>query len=201
MLGSVQGGLLSSGTGVVAPGKHRHRPQPLACVSTIPLATHDRLNSTTLDLRVNLQMLPGGDHTEIGERGINLSGGQKARVSIARACYSATDIVFLDDPLAAVDAHVGKELLEGCIKGFLAGRTRVLVTNALHVLPDADHIVVMRVSQLGFVWLRDRVRRWLVGVLFSCCVGAGSIQDAVHPGERQFAPTRPYAAVLECFAK
>jgi hypothetical protein len=89
-------------------------------------------------------MLPAGDATEIGERGINLSGGQKARVSLARACYAQSDIILMDDPLAAVDAHVGAELADGCIQRFLSDRTRLLVTNALHILPVADLVVVMK---------------------------------------------------------
>lgn len=56
-------------------------------------------------LRSDLDMLPGGDQTEIGEKGINLSGGQKQRVSLARAVYQDADIYFLDDPLSAVDSH------------------------------------------------------------------------------------------------
>ncbi|KAF4584938.1 hypothetical protein EYR40_001764 [Pleurotus pulmonarius] len=89
-------------------------------------------------LEHDIAMLPHGDATEIGEKGINLSGGQKARVSLARAAYSQTDIVLLDDPLSAVDAYVGKDILENCLlRGPLAGRTRVLVTHALHVLDKA----------------------------------------------------------------
>ncbi|GJJ12903.1 hypothetical protein Clacol_007149 [Clathrus columnatus] len=92
----------------------------------------------------DLKMLPQGDRTEIGEKGINLSGGQKARVSLARAAYSDTEVVLLDDPLSAVDAHVGKALLEQCLlSGPLAGRTRILVTHALHVLKHVDYVYVM----------------------------------------------------------
>ncbi|KAL4258198.1 ATP-binding cassette transporter C, partial [Pleurotus pulmonarius] len=95
-------------------------------------------------LEHDIAMLPHGDATEIGERGINLSGGQKARVSLARAAYSQTDIVLLDDPLSAVDAYVGKDILENCLlRGPLAGRTRVLVTHALHVLDKVDYIYVL----------------------------------------------------------
>ena len=58
----------------------------------------------------DLKILPGGDMTQIGEKGVNLSGGQKARISLARACYAQASVVLLDDPLSAVDAHVGKHL-------------------------------------------------------------------------------------------
>ncbi|PPQ81812.1 hypothetical protein CVT25_013648 [Psilocybe cyanescens] len=92
----------------------------------------------------DLEVLPNGEDTEIGEKGINLSGGQKARVSLARAAYSDSDIVLLDDPLSAVDAYVGKSILENCLlSGPLADRTRVLVTHALHVLDKTDYIYVM----------------------------------------------------------
>ncbi|KAF9527181.1 ATP-dependent bile acid permease [Crepidotus variabilis] len=95
-------------------------------------------------LEQDLSMLPHGDQTEIGEKGINLSGGQKARVSLARAVYSSADIVLLDDPLSAVDSYVGKSILDNCLlDGPLASRTRILVTHALHVLDKADHIYVM----------------------------------------------------------
>lgn len=80
----------------------------------------------------------------MGERGITLSGGQKQRICIARAAYTASDIVLLDDPLSAVDAQVGHHLLKHCIlAGPLADRTRVLVTHHLDVLPSADVILVL----------------------------------------------------------
>ena len=95
-------------------------------------------------LEPDLEMLPSGAQTEIGEKGINLSGGQKARVSLARAAYFGADIVLMDDSLSAVDSHVGKELLDNCLlRGPLADKTRVLVTNALHVLDKTDYIYVM----------------------------------------------------------
>ncbi|KAF9500249.1 multidrug resistance-associated ABC transporter [Pleurotus eryngii] len=95
-------------------------------------------------LEHDIAVLPQGEETEIGEKGINLSGGQKARVSLARAAYSDTDIVLLDDPLSAVDAYVGKDILDNCLlRGPLADRTRVLVTHALHVLDKVDYIYVV----------------------------------------------------------
>ena len=78
-----------------------------------------------------------GDKTEIGEKGVNLSGGQRQRVALARACYAKADVVLLDDPLSAVDAHVGRHLLDSCIGGLLAKATRVLVTHQLHALTAA----------------------------------------------------------------
>ncbi|KZT29932.1 multidrug resistance-associated ABC transporter [Neolentinus lepideus HHB14362 ss-1] len=95
-------------------------------------------------LEHDLDLLPHRENTEIGEKGINLSGGQKARVSLARAAYAQTDIVLLDDSLSAVDAWVGKSILDNCLlNGPLANTTRVLVTHALHVLDKVDYIYVM----------------------------------------------------------
>ncbi|KFV57602.1 Canalicular multispecific organic anion transporter 1, partial [Tyto alba] len=93
----------------------------------------------------DLELLPAGDQTEIGEKGINLSGGQKQRVSLARAVYSNADIYILDDPLSAVDAHVGKYLFKHVLgpKGLLQKKTRILVTHSISFLPQVDNIVVL----------------------------------------------------------
>ncbi|KAL0363618.1 UNVERIFIED_CONTAM: ABC transporter C family member 2 [Sesamum calycinum] len=94
-------------------------------------------------LQHDLDQLPGGDLTEIGERGVNISGGQKQRVSMARAVYSNSDVYIFDDPLSALDAHVGRQVFEKCIKGELRGKTRVLVTNQLHFLSQVDRILLV----------------------------------------------------------
>lgn len=99
-------------------------------------------------LKRDLEVLPGGDLTEIGERGINLSGGQKVRVAIARAIYSNHDVMLLDDPLSAVDAHVGKDIFQQCFTGFLKGKTRVLVTNNQQFLPYVDRIIVINQGRI-----------------------------------------------------
>jgi len=93
----------------------------------------------------DLAVLPAGDMTEIGERGINLSGGQKARVSLARAMYSPdSQLILLDDPLSAVDAHVGEHLFREAIMGDVCrGATRVLVTHHVHFLPRCDAVIVL----------------------------------------------------------
>ena len=97
-------------------------------------------------LRSDLDILSGGDMTEIGEKGINLSGGQKQRVSLARAVYNNSDVYFLDDPLSAVDAHVGKHIFKHVIgpDGMLGNKTRVLVTHGISFLPEVDHIIVLK---------------------------------------------------------
>ncbi|XP_034882734.1 canalicular multispecific organic anion transporter 2 [Mirounga leonina] len=105
-------------------------------------------------LLADLEMLPGGDQTEIGEKGINLSGGQRQRVSLARAVYSEADVFLLDDPLSAVDSHVAKHIFDRVIgpEGVLAGKTRVLVTHSISFLPQMDFIIVLadgQVSEVG----------------------------------------------------
>lgn len=105
-------------------------------------------------LAPDLELLPGGILTEIGEKGINLSGGQKQRVSLARAAYSQADIYLLDDPLSAVDSHVGKHLFDKLIghNGILKDKTRILVTHGVSFLPYVDEIVVLvdgKVSEVG----------------------------------------------------
>ena len=94
-------------------------------------------------LQTDLHSFPQGDLTEIGHRGVSLSGGQRVRVSLARALYSDADIYLLDDPLSAVDAKVGKHLFDRCICGFLSDRTRVFVTHQLDYLTHLDNIIVL----------------------------------------------------------
>ncbi len=93
----------------------------------------------------DLVALPFGDKTDIGEGGISLSGGQKARMNLARMVYFDRDIMLMDDPLAAVDNRVGKALLEECIINghTMRNRTRILVTHHLNVLSRCDHVIVM----------------------------------------------------------
>eukprot|EP00996_Jenningsia_fusiforme_P001094 NODE_19_length_4547_cov_29.273900_g16_i0.p1 GENE.NODE_19_length_4547_cov_29.273900_g16_i0~~NODE_19_length_4547_cov_29.273900_g16_i0.p1 ORF type:complete len:1392 (+),score=244.93 NODE_19_length_4547_cov_29.273900_g16_i0:167-4342(+) len=100
-------------------------------------------------LATDLEMLPSGDLTEIGERGINLSGGQKQRVSIARALYSDSDIVLLDDPLSALDAHVGQHVMQAAVLDALlgSGKTVVMSTHQLQYLKHAHCVLV--VNQRG----------------------------------------------------
>jgi ABC-type multidrug transport system ATPase subunit len=94
-------------------------------------------------LMSDLAQFVAGDRTEIGERGVNLSGGQKQRVAIARALYSDADVILLDDPLSAVDAHVGKHLFKKAVRGMLTDRLVVLATNQLQYLPFADKVLFL----------------------------------------------------------
>ncbi|RKP10579.1 multi drug resistance-associated protein MRP [Thamnocephalis sphaerospora] len=102
-------------------------------------------------LRQDIEMLPGGDQTEIGEKGINLSGGQKARVSLARAVYAMADVYLLDDTLSAVDSHVGRHIFDKVIgpQGILKNRTRIFVTHALQYIRSADRIMMLRRGQIA----------------------------------------------------
>ncbi|KAF7669999.1 hypothetical protein LDENG_00090130 [Lucifuga dentata] len=95
-------------------------------------------------LKRDLELLPDGDLTLIGDRGATLSGGQKARVNLARAVYQDADIYLLDDPLSAVDAEVGRHLFEKCICGLLRNKPRILVTHQLQYLKAANQIVVLK---------------------------------------------------------
>uniref|UniRef100_UPI0037E906A4 ATP-binding cassette sub-family C member 4-like n=1 Tax=Semicossyphus pulcher TaxID=241346 RepID=UPI0037E906A4 len=99
-------------------------------------------------LKRDMELLPGGDLAMVGDRGANLSGGQKARVSLARAVYQDADIYLLDDPLSAVDAEVGRHLFEECICGLLKKKPRILVTHQLQYLKAADQIVVLKEGQM-----------------------------------------------------
>ncbi|KAI0822453.1 P-loop containing nucleoside triphosphate hydrolase protein [Trametes gibbosa] len=103
-------------------------------------------------LEADLELLPNGDMTEVGERGISLSGGQKQRINICRAIYVGADIQIFDDPFSALDAHVGKHVFNNVLFGAAADKTRVLVTHALHFLPQVDYIYTLvdgRVAEHG----------------------------------------------------
>ncbi|KAG0641596.1 P-loop containing nucleoside triphosphate hydrolase protein [Tuber brumale] len=102
-------------------------------------------------LQQDLDMLPDGDQTEIGERGITISGGQKQRLNIARAIYFDADIILMDDPLSAVDAHVGRHLFDKAICGLLKDKCRILATHQLHVINKADQIVWMEGGRIEAV--------------------------------------------------
>lgn len=102
-------------------------------------------------LRPDLEMLPSGDGTEIGERGITVSGGQKQRINIARAIYFDADIVIMDDPLSAVDAHVGRHIFDNAICGLLKDKCRVLATHQLWVLNRCDRIIWLQEGRVQAV--------------------------------------------------
>ncbi|XP_026805630.1 probable multidrug resistance-associated protein lethal(2)03659 isoform X2 [Rhopalosiphum maidis] len=94
-------------------------------------------------LKTDFKQLPYGDRSLVGERGVSLSGGQRARVNLARAIYKQADIYLLDDPLSAVDTHVGKHIFEKCIKDYLKEKTCILVTHQIQYLSSVEQIVLM----------------------------------------------------------
>ncbi len=110
-------------------------------------------------LRPDLEMLPNGDQTEIGERGITVSGGQKQRLNIARAIYFNSDIVLMDDPLSAVDAHVGRHIFDNAICGLLKDKCRILATHQLHVLSRCDRIIWMQEGHIETIDTFDNLMR------------------------------------------
>eukprot|EP00941_MAST-03F_sp_MAST-3F-sp1_P002520 g2520.t1 len=108
----------------------------------------------------DLDALPAGDMTEIGDRGVNLSGGQRARIALARAFYSDAEIFLLDDVLSAVDVHVGRKLMKNCIRYLVEqGKTVILCTHALSYLHQAEQIVVMRSGCISFSGTHDECIR------------------------------------------
>ncbi|KAJ0758078.1 putative ABC-type xenobiotic transporter [Helianthus annuus] len=139
----------------------------------------------TLDvtaLQHDLELLPGGDLTEIGERGVNISGGQKQRVSMARAVYSNSDVYVFDDPLSALDAHVGRQVFEKCIKEELRGKTRVLVTNQLHFLSQVDRILLVHQGMVAEEGSYEELSQ--NGVLFQRLMeNAGKMEEYVEEQE------------------
>ncbi|XP_033097216.1 multidrug resistance-associated protein 5-like [Anneissia japonica] len=108
-------------------------------------------------LKPDIKILTNGDETEIGERGINLSGGQKQRISLARALYADQDIYLLDDPLSAVDAHVGQHIFENCIKTALKDKTVLFVTHQLQYLKDCDNVVTMKDGFIAEIGTHDEL--------------------------------------------
>ncbi|OAA56992.1 ABC multidrug transporter [Niveomyces insectorum RCEF 264] len=110
---------------------------------------HDVIEACAL--QPDLDMLPAGDATEVGERGITISGGQKQRLNIARAIYFDADIVLMDDPLSAVDAHVGRHIFDRAILGLLKGKCRILATHQLWVLNRCDRIIWMEAGKIQAV--------------------------------------------------
>lgn len=99
----------------------------------------------------------------VGDRGVSLSGGQKARLGLARAVYQDKDIYLMDDPISALDAHVRGQIIKNVYFGKLKDRTRILVTHAVDFLPQADHIILMdegRIVAQGTYEEMDKVKEF-----------------------------------------
>ena len=135
----------------------------------------------------------GGEEAEIGAHGINVSGGQKARLSLARCCYSEASIVLLDDPLAAVDARVGHRLFHECICGELKGRTRVMTTNALQYLAYCDQIVLLKDRRVAFDGdYAAFTRSPYAGIASACGEDGNASQDSLSSRDREDNPSQDH---------
>ncbi|XP_028401691.1 multidrug resistance-associated protein 4-like [Dendronephthya gigantea] len=95
-------------------------------------------------LETDIAALSEKDNTLVGERGVSLSGGQRARVNLARAIYMDADVYLMDDPLSAVDAHVSRHIFSKCIRGILKSKVCILVTHQLQFLNEADRILCLQ---------------------------------------------------------
>ncbi|GBM02676.1 Multidrug resistance-associated protein 7 [Araneus ventricosus] len=91
----------------------------------------------------DLELLPHGDRTEVGDKGVTLSGGQKARIALARAVYQDFDVYLLDDPLSAVDTHVAEHIFSNCIMGILKDKARIMCTHKVQFAEKADYLMVL----------------------------------------------------------
>ena len=109
-------------------------------------------------LKYDLDNFEGKDLTEIGEKGINLSGGQKVRVSLARTVYANPDIYLFDDPISALDANIGKKIMKELIIDYLKNKTRVVVTHALQYLKYMDRIIYMKNGRIEWVGTYEEIQ-------------------------------------------
>ena len=110
------------------------------------------------ELKYDLKTLEGGENTEIGEKGINLSGGQKARISLARCLYEDPDIFLFDDILSALDADIGKKIMENCIIKYLQYKTCIMVTNALQYIEKFDKIYYIKKGKIEFIGNYEEIK-------------------------------------------
>ncbi|XP_072165776.1 ATP-binding cassette sub-family C member 10-like [Diadema setosum] len=133
-------------------------------------------------LMEDIKILPAGHDTEVGENGVTLSGGQKARVALARAVYQDKEIYLLDDPLAAVDVHVGRHIFSKCIMGLLRDKTRILCTHHTGYLAEADMVIVMEGCRIVNVGPPSSVlghSQFATHLQYSESVGKTSTEDSL----------------------
>ena len=101
-------------------------------------------------LEPDFELLKSGDLTQISDKGNNLSGGQKTRLTIARAVYTNADIYLFDDPFSALDVYVGKNIFEKVIKEYLKGKTILVITHALQFIPMMDYVIHMKNGKVNY---------------------------------------------------
>ena len=142
-------------------------------------------------LKEDLDQLPNGKYTLVGERGVQLSGGQRARISLARAAYGTEDIIFLDDPLSAVDSKSATHIFRDLIKGNIASRTRVLVTHATQFLSEVDKIIIMDLDII------DDFKNCRVGRVTHVGTFAELSAQGLHLTEEVFAPDMIKSRLVE----
>ncbi|XP_019893676.2 probable multidrug resistance-associated protein lethal(2)03659 [Musca domestica] len=146
-------------------------------------------------LERDFELLPFGDKTIVGERGASLSGGQKARINLARAVYRKADVYLLDDPLSAVDTHVGRHLFDQCMRGYLRDDIVLLVTHQLQFMEQADLIVIMDKGRISAIGTFESMRK--SGLEFSKLLmqadkteDTGSVKGSVGEGSERQALSR-----------
>ncbi|KAJ2164004.1 Multidrug resistance-associated protein 1, partial [Coemansia sp. RSA 562] len=151
---------LASGTGIVSGGIGYVSQKPWIMNATfrenvlLGNEYNEKLYNKVIEacaLVEDIKQLPTGDMTEIGHKGINISGGQKARLALARAIYTEADIYVLDDILSAVDVEVGRHIIEHVLtgNGLIAKKTRIMVTHAEYVVPLSDQLIVVSDGKLS----------------------------------------------------
>ena len=110
-------------------------------------------------LTQDIEKFPDCDQTIVGERGVVLSGGQRARVSLARAVYAEGELYLLDDPLSAVDFKVAQHIYRECIKGLLGQKTRLITSHQERVMREADDVIPLYKGRMlgkgSFTELKD----------------------------------------------
>jgi len=145
----------------------------------------------------DLKQCVAGDATEIGERGITISGGQKQRIAVARAAYSRADVMVFDDPLSAMDAHIGKVVFDRCFRTLLAGKTRVFFTNQLHFCAYCSHVVMLEdgvIAEAGpYKELASKSPKGPFGIFLESVVGGATGEEGGDAPEAE-AVAKPEAA-------
>jgi ABC-type multidrug transport system fused ATPase/permease subunit len=134
-------------------------------------------------MKPDMAMLPGREMTEIGERGVNMSGGQKQRINIARGVYSEADIYLIDDALSALDAYVGKKVMDKVFKEKLAGKTRIMVTHYLHLLEEVDKVILIDKGEIKAFGTFEEVRETPYFKDFASSTGKKNIEEVEEKEE------------------